>query len=234
MNRSTLRRTSPSDNIVWSAGEPWWQRYAVGAAEYLAWEADAHRILEWAVLRIPDLLYTPEYTRALFQADRVFCGDHFVGGRWDDAGARRIADEIESRQHRQDRLRGQRDRPVDYTVVIEEAVLRKVVGDRSIMRTQLDELLDFAGATAVTLRVLPERASAQVDTDGGMTILEFPDPRMASPMVFARYPGGVVAEVEPRVVTQAQRRFDAVLAAALPEPDSTQFIEQLTTELYPE
>jgi len=38
--------------------------------------------------RIPDLLYTPEYTAALFRADRVFCADHFVGGRWDDAGAR--------------------------------------------------------------------------------------------------------------------------------------------------
>jgi len=42
-----------------------------------------------------------------------------------------------------------------------------------------------------------------------------------------------VAEFEPRVVAQAQRRFDAVLAAALPEPDSAQFIEQLATELYP-
>jgi hypothetical protein len=233
MNRSPLWRTSPSDTIVWSAGQPWWQRYAVGAAEYLSWEADAHRIQEWAVLRIPDLLYTPDYTRALFHADRVFCADHFVGGRWDDAGARRIADEIQSRHQRQARLGGQPDRPMDYTVVIEEAALRKVVGDRSIMRTQLDDLVDFAGTTAVTLRVLPETASPQVDTDGGMTILEFPDPRTAASMVFAHYPGGVLAEYEPRVVAQAQRRFDAVLAAALPEPDTTQFIEQLATELYP-
>jgi len=43
---------------------------------------------------------------------------------------------------------------VDYTVVIEEAALRRVVGDRSVMRAQLFELLDFAGATAVTLRVV--------------------------------------------------------------------------------
>jgi hypothetical protein len=234
MNRSTFRRTSPSDSIVWSAGQPWWQRYAVGAAEYLSWEGDAHRIQEWAVLRIPDLLYTPEYTAALFRADRVFCADHFVGGRWDEAGVRRIADEIESRQQRQDRLGIRSDRPVDYTVVIEEAALRRVVGDCSVTRAQLFELLDFAGATAVTLRVVPERASAQVDTDGGMTILEFPDPRRACPMMFARHPGGVVAEYEPRVVAQAQRRFDAVLAAALPEPDSAQFIEQLATELYPQ
>jgi hypothetical protein len=169
----------------------------------------------------------------LFHADRVFCADHFVGGRWDDAGARRIADEIQSRQQRQDRLGGRPDRPVDYTVVIEEAALRRVVGDRLTMRAQLFELLDFAGTTAVTLQVVPERVSPQVDTNGGMTILEFPDPRKACPMVFARYPGGVVAEFEPGVVAQAQRRFDAVLAAALPEPDSAQFIEQLAIELCP-
>ena len=157
---------------------------------------------------------------SLFRADRVFCADHFVGGRWDNAGARRIADEIQSRQQRQARLSGQPDRPVDYTVVVEEAALRKVVGDHSIMRAQLHELPDFAGATAVTLRVLPETASAQIDTDGGMTILEFPDPRTNSPMMFAHYPGGVVAEYEPRVVAKAQRRFDAVLATALPELDA--------------
>lgn len=233
LNKATVRRASPSDAVVWSSGHPWWRQYAVGAAEYLAWEADAHRVREWSVLRLPDLLYTPEYTRALFGGDRVFCADHFVGGRWDDAGGRRIADEIMSRQRRQDRL-GQADRPIDYTAVIEEAALRKIVGGRSVMRAQLFALLDFASWNAVTLRVVSEKTGAQVDTDGGFTLLEFPDPSVSASMVFAHYPGGVVAEHEPRVVDQAQRRFDAVLAAALPEGDSVEVIEQLANELYPE
>lgn len=231
--RMTVRRTSPSEAMVWSAGREWWQRYAVGAAEYLSWEADAHRVQEWAVLRMPDMLFTPEYARALLKADRVFCADHFVGGCWDAAGARRIVDEVESRDMRQDRLVGQRDRRLEYTVVIEEAVLRKVVGDHSVMRGQLESLVDVAGWRSVRLRVVAEKTTAPVDTDGGFAILEFPDPSTAGPMLFAHYPGGVVGEHEPRVVAQAQRRFDAVLAAALPEHDSVEFIAQLMDELYP-
>lgn len=234
MTRMTVRRTSPSDAVVWSSNHLWWQRYAVGAAEYMSWEADARRVQEWAMVRMPDILWTPEYTRGLLRADRVFCADHFVGGRWDEASARRIGDEIESRRVRHQRLVGRTDQPRTYTVVIEEAVLRRVVGDRSVMRGQLAVLLDAAGYQLATLRVVPEKNCAQAGTDGGFAILEFPDPAMYAPMLFAHYPGGVVKEDEPRVVAQAQRRFDAVLATALPEEDSAEFIGQLMDELYPE
>jgi hypothetical protein len=227
-----VRRGSPSDTIQWSSSRPWWERFDLEAAEYLSWEADAYRAQEWASLRIPDLLYTPEYTRALFRADRVFCAEHLVGTRWDDAGARRIRDEIDSRIQRQDRLSGQKDRPLVYTTVVEEAALRKVVGSPSIMRTQLLELLDYAGCNSVTLRVMPERTTAQAGTDGGFRILEFNDPLM-KPLLFMHYPGGVVVEEELRVLQRAQQRFDAVLAAALPEPHSAELIEQLADVLYP-
>jgi hypothetical protein len=219
--------------VVWSSKHLWWQRFAVGAAEYLSWEADAYRVREWATLRMPDILWTPEYTRALLHADRVFCAEHFVGGRWDAAGTRRIGDEIESRQVRHKRLIGQTDRPMTYTVVIEEAVLRRVVGGPSVMREQLTVLLDAAGYRLVTLRAVPEKNCAQAGTDGGFAILEFPDPSTHAPTLFAHYPGGVVKEDEPRVVAQAQRRFDAVLATALPAEDSAEFVGQLMDELYP-
>lgn len=229
---AVVRRGSTSDTVMWSSRRPWWARFDIDTAEYLSYEADAHHVQEWAAMRIPDLLYTAKYTRALFQADRVFCAEHLVGTRWDDAGARRIADEIDSRKQRQERLFGQQDRPLRYTVAVEEAALRKVVGSASIMRAQLLELLNYAGGNSVTLRVIPEKATAQTGTDGGFTILEFPDPLVSTTMLFAHYPGGVVVEDERRAVQCAQQRFDAVLAAALPEPDSAELIEQLVDLLY--
>lgn len=229
----TIRKGSPSDHIVWSSSRPWWQRYDVERAEYLSWEADAHRVAEWAVLRVPDLLYTPDYTRALLLSDRVFCAQHLVGGRLDNAGTRRINDEISSREQRQERLFGQSDRPLEYTAVIEESALRRVVGDHDIMRAQLLALLDFAGTQAVTLRVVPEKACAQVGTDGGFTLLDFPNPPH-SPIMFAHYPGGIVVEHERHAIDQATRRLHATLTTAHPECDTTELIEQIAKLLYSE
>lgn len=232
MSRSvTVRRSSPSDTIVWSSERPWWQRYDVANAEYLSWEADAHRVHEWAALRVPDLLHTPQYTRALLLGDRAFRAEHMVGGELDDAGARRVRDEIGSREERQGRLRAQASRPLEYRCVIEEAALRRVVGRRETMHEQVIELLGFAGCRSVTLRVVPEKARAQPDTDGGFALLEFPDPALA-PLMFAHYPGGVVCESDPRVIERARQRLDAVLALALPEPDSIEFLQQVADQLY--
>lgn len=232
--RSTaIRWSSPSDNIVWSSGRPSWHRYQVDNQEYISCEADAHIAREWAVLRVPDMLQTPDYTRSLYRTDRVFCGHHLIGTRIDHAGTRRIADEIESREERLTRLGPSTNHPLEYVTVIEEAVLRKVVGDHKIMRDQLLMLVDCAGWSAVTLRVLPEKASAQTGTDGGFWILEFHDP-LEKPKLLAHYPGGVVEEQEHRFVEQATQRFNALLAAALPIADSIEFIEQLADQLYPE
>jgi uncharacterized protein DUF5753 len=232
--RTTVRQGSPSDHLVWSSGSPWWQRYAVANAEYLSWEADAHHVQEWAVLRIPDLLCTSDYTRALLCTDAVFRAQHLVGGTLDHAGQRRLQDEIDSRRDRLDRVTGcQRDRPInEYTAIVEEAALRKVVGDSSIMRDQLLALVEYCGWSCVTVQVIPEKVCAQADTDGGFTLLEFPNPLQA-PLMFAHYPGGVVVECEPSVVKQARRRFEAVRSAALPKADSTELIQQLADQLYP-
>lgn len=128
--RTIVRRNSPSDNIVWSSSTPWWERYDVANAEYLSWEGDACRVHEWATLRIPDVLHTAAYTRALLLADRVFRTTYMAGGSLDSAGTRRLQDEVDSRQQRQDRLFGRgSDRPLQYTAVVEESALRKVVGD---------------------------------------------------------------------------------------------------------
>jgi hypothetical protein len=234
--RHAIRHGSPSDAVIWSSTRPWWQRYQgrVSNDLYLSWEADAHRAHEWAALRIPDLLLTPNYTQALLKTDRVFCAQHMVSGRLNDKGALRIADEIESRKQRQDRLLGQPDQPLNYVTVIEEAALRRVVGNPAVMRAQLLALLDYAGYTSVTVLVMPEKASPQTGTDGGFVLLDFADPLQAPTMLFAHYPGGVVAEHERHVVEQARQRWDAVLAAALPETDSAEVIEQLADQLYPQ
>jgi hypothetical protein len=232
--RTTVRRNSPSDNIVWSSSTPWWERYDVANAEYLSWEGDACRVHEWAALRIPDVLHTAAYTRALLLADRVFRATYMAGGSLDSAGTRRLQDEVDSRQRRQDRLFGRgSDRPLQYTAVVEESTLRKVVGDAQVMRDQMTNLLDFAGCTSVTLRVIPEKACAQPGTDGGFAVLEFPESLLQTPIMFAHYPGGVLSESEPRVIDQAWQRLHAIQAVALPAPDSAEFIGQLIAELYP-
>jgi hypothetical protein len=52
-------------------------------------------------------------------------------------------------------------------------------------------------------------------------------------MLFAHYPDGVIVEDARRAVQRAQQRFDTVLAAPPPEPDSAELIEQLADQLDP-
>jgi hypothetical protein len=163
----------------------------------------------------------------------VCCNNHLTGTRTDGAGTRRIADEIDSRKQWQDRLCGTPNRSLEYTTVVENPPYARWLATTRIMRQQLRWLLDFAGYDDVTLRVVPEKASAQTGTDGVFAILAFPDPLEISTL-FAHYPGGVVAEQEPRVVERAQQRLNAVLATALPTPDSMELIEQRADAPYPE
>jgi Domain of unknown function (DUF5753) len=216
---------------VWSTNQPWWHTYEVDNREYISWEADAHHVQEWAVMRMPDLLHTRDYTRALYGGDRVFRADHVVDGSLDSQGRRRLSDEVSSRQHRQGRLVSNSGHPLTYVVVVDEGVLRKLVGSPDIMRAQLSGLIERANWQDVTLRVLPAEAAAQVETSGGFTLLDFPH---ELPAMFAQYPGGVVAEDDRRLVQRAQLRFNAVLSAPLPPPDSMDFIDELAQTVYPD
>ncbi len=190
----------------------WWQDYRVPNRDYLGWEAGAAAVHEVAVVRLPELLQTEVYARELL------------------AGRDELIDEIKTRRIRQQRL-DDSDRPLAFTVVLDEAALRNCVGEPSVMRRQLAHVIECGDRANVRVRVLPSSTGARVRT-AGFRLLEFDHPD-DSPVMFADCVHATVREDGSERVAETRQVFEAVASAALSEEDSIAFIRDLSRELYP-
>jgi hypothetical protein len=78
------------------------------------------------------------------------------------------------RQERQARLFG--DGPPQLWVVLNEAVIRRLVGGRDVVSEQLRRLRELAELPTVSLQVLPFDAGAHAAMGSSFSILRLPDP----------------------------------------------------------
>lgn len=111
---------------------------------------------------VPGLLQTADFTRALINGASP--------GLAPDVVERRVL----ARMARQQVLT--KPNPVQYHVILEEAILERPVGTPVIMRNQLRRLIDEAAADHITLQVLPKAAGASPAMDGPFSILTLPEP----------------------------------------------------------
>ena len=110
---------------------------------YLEAEADAEAIWIWDPQVVPGLFQTEDYARALLQA-------WVTRFALPSAGVDR---RIETYRLRQEVLT--RDAPPRVSAVIDESVLRRRVGEPSVMRAQLERLAEISELPNVDIRVLP-------------------------------------------------------------------------------
>ena len=140
----------------------WWQESGLspGMQNLIGQEGAAETIKEFEPLSVPGLLQTREYAAAITSAYVSPGDDDFV---------RRV---VETRMRRQQLLDD--DNSPELVVVLDEAVLHRIIGGPAIMRRQIDHLIERAQHPRLTIRVIPFAAGAHVGLNGGFTILEFP------------------------------------------------------------
>lgn len=203
--------------------EPWWQRFPDlhKLMTYVSFEEEARSIAIYQALLIPGLLQTEEYARGVIGVvvPRVLPALH------PDETERHVR----VRMARQVLLTG--EEPPDVQVLLDEAVLRRRVGDRHVMQRQLRHLTQAAALPNVTLQVLPFAAGAQVGMEGSFTIMQFSDP--ADPdLVFVEQQSGADRYLDGIDDVKLHRLlFDHLAAAALQPKESSAFIVALETEL---
>ncbi|MEV5825615.1 helix-turn-helix transcriptional regulator [Spirillospora sp. NPDC052242] len=129
------------------AGERgWWEDYRDlprPLADFIALESEASAVREWGSTVFPGLLQTESYAR------------HVIGG-WSALATlppQEINRRVEVRMRRRELLRG--PRPLELSVVLDEAVLQRRIGDREVMREQLEQLNAFSELPNVTVQILP-------------------------------------------------------------------------------
>jgi hypothetical protein len=143
----------------------WWHRYGdvlpSWFQSYLGLEASAALIRTYEVQFVPGLLQTEDYARAV-----VLLGH----GR---ARPEEIDRRVALRMQRQQIL--DRADPTHLWAVVDEAVLRRPIGNPAIMRAQLEALLEATGRPNVRLQIIPFHAGGHSAAGGAFTILRFPD-----------------------------------------------------------
>jgi transcriptional regulator with XRE-family HTH domain len=135
----------------------WWEAYSdVSSAEYrefIGLEAEASSIAVWHVEVVTGLLQTERYARALLtEYSQV-----------EPIAPAIIERRVELRMRRKDVLK--QTPPLSLLVVLDESVLMRQYGDRSVMYEQLQSLAAEAARPYITLRVMPLRALHPVSAE---------------------------------------------------------------------
>lgn len=137
----------------------WWQPYELEFATYVGLEEAAESIKDFSPAIVMGLVQTRRYARAMHERG------------WQDFEPERIRELVEVRMRRQRLL--ERNPPVPLHLVMEEVVLRRVVGGPQVMAEQLDLLVELAERPHITIQVIPNAAGAHPAMGSNFTMLEF-------------------------------------------------------------
>ncbi|WP_225652651.1 helix-turn-helix domain-containing protein [Streptomyces pseudogriseolus] len=133
--------------LLQRAGEPgWWQRYDKRLMpewfdRLVGLQGAAATIRTFEIQYVPGLLQTADYTRAVVERGLP------------NAPASEVQRRVELRMRRAQLLL--REDAPQLWAVIDESVLLRVLGDRTVMREQLDHLAEMAARPNVTLQIVP-------------------------------------------------------------------------------
>ncbi|MEU3607601.1 helix-turn-helix transcriptional regulator [Streptomyces sp. NPDC035033] len=146
-----------------SRQQGWWHAFGdIPYSVYIGLETDAQSLRVYEPQIIPGLLQTRAYATAV------------ISGALPESTPADIEKRATVRTRRQDRIRDE-ERPLRLWAVIDEAALRRVVGNRQVMAEQLEHLVEQSHLPHVTVQVLPFDTGAHPGISGQYSILEFPD-----------------------------------------------------------
>ncbi|WP_307815660.1 helix-turn-helix transcriptional regulator [Streptomyces sp. 7-21] len=163
--------TEEVDAVVRLARSPhpdgWW----AGHTAVPAWLDPLMSFEDWATYEhvfanslVPGLLQTPAYAKATQQAAEV------------RSSAQEIEQWVEQRLRRQAVL--QRERSFHLWAVLDEAVLRRIVGDATVMAEQLEHLMEASEKPNVEVQVMPFSAGATAAGAGHFLVVGRDDRQM--------------------------------------------------------
>jgi transcriptional regulator with XRE-family HTH domain len=203
---------------VWRKG--WWDGYANTVdrqfIDRLWLEARADRIGTYGSMLVPGLLQTREYAETLIRNEAAA-----------DTPEELIGKMIEVRMTRQQMLGGEQS--ASFTAVVDESVLRRVIGSSEVMRGQLARLHEMAKRPNIEVRVLPLRRGAHAGLNGAFWLFEMPDPY--PDVAYVDNLAGAVYVEDDAAVERFRQAYHQLSAMALGGEESAALIVAATKEL---
>jgi transcriptional regulator with XRE-family HTH domain len=196
--------------------QAWWNRYKdLPNVALASLERGTSCILQYSALLVPGLLQTEAYARTIL-------------GGIPPASSPDIQRRLEFRLKRQELLFD--PQAPQFSVVLDEALLKRPIGGPSIMSDQLQRLIDATSRPNVTLRVLPFTAGVHAGLDGEFTILQYRDP--ADPdVVYVETAAGQRYDESGDVARRYNRIFQLLQEAALKPEESVHVLTNAIHDL---
>jgi hypothetical protein len=197
----------------------WWTDYDADLLEpggldaHLGYEADAVVERAYTLPFVPALLQTTDYAEAVFRN---------MERRSED----KIRQFLEVRERRKEALSYREGLdPLKLIAVTHESSLRQSVGSPSVLRDQLDALLERSQAPNICLHVLPFTAPAVLTITCMYAYFEYQDAdNLERDVVHIETHAGFLTIEEPKRVAAYREAHDALIKASLNEDDSRRLI----------
>ncbi|MFI1569252.1 helix-turn-helix transcriptional regulator [Streptomyces anulatus] len=189
------------------------EKYPRQFQDYVLLEQSAINLQLFATNVIHGLFQTEAYARAL------------IGGGYPPLSEQRVEELVQLRMERK-ALFDREPLPM-IEIVIEEAVLRRVIGSEDIMREQLLHLVECARRRNVTLLVLPLDAGKYGEYDGGrgeMNLVETPEHEH---LVYLEPQDESMLISDPAKVSTYAQRYAKIRSQALGPRESLDLIKRL-------
>ncbi|MEH0634411.1 helix-turn-helix transcriptional regulator [Streptomyces bottropensis] len=200
-----------------SRQQGWWHAFGdVPYSVYIGLETDAASLRVYDPQVVPGLLQTRPYAEAL------------IAGALPETTPADIDKRVQVRLRRQERISAP-ESPLRLWTVLDESALRRVVGNRSLMREQLEHLVEQSQLPHVTVQVIPFDMGAHPGLNGQYAILEFPDASDSSVV----YIEGVTSDLyleKPADVQKYSVMYEHLRAQALNVDQSRQLIADIAKD----
>jgi transcriptional regulator with XRE-family HTH domain len=192
----------------------WWTDYrdVMRPGNFVGLEAEASSMRVWEPVVLPGLLQTEAYIRALMRTGRSSDPPESID--------RRVALRIK----RQDRLTG--PNPLTLSAIVDESVIRRVVGGADVMGDQLRHLLSRAQLPNVTLQILPFDAGEHSFLGGSAALLEFRETTHLD-VLYLEGLAGDYYEEQPLEVARYRNELERLSSMALDRRMSVKMIENM-------
>ncbi|WP_274559941.1 helix-turn-helix domain-containing protein [Streptomyces spiramyceticus] len=188
-------------------------KYPDHFAEAAEAEAIATAIKEYGPLLIPGLLQTEPYARAIFRA-------------YQPTATEEVIDELVAARLERARLLDDPTKPLLWTV-LDEAVLRRMVGEPVEMAEALRHVTAMIRRHRVIVQVLPFGAGAHAALNGSLKLMAFED---APPLAYLQGLGTGQLQDDPATVARHELTYDLVRAMALSPKESLALIESVAED----
>jgi transcriptional regulator with XRE-family HTH domain len=199
----------------------WWSEYRDVASretfQVVQYEAAAMISRNFQLSVAPGLLQTEEYARAVLEK----------------VDPQRTRDEVDAlvgiRMRRQELI--ERADPPLLFFVMDEAVVRRQVGGRTVMRDQLRRLIEVSAKPNVTVEVVPFSAGFHLGTLGPFVIYEFPDDADDDTVYLESQQGEFINRDDPDEILAYRERFEQLRKVSLGPSGTESFLAKLADEL---